>query len=134
MYNKKIMKEFLDPKNFGDMKNPDATGKVGNPVCGDVMELYLRVSRNRKGEELIRDIKIKTFGCVTAIANASLLTQMAKGRTLEEASKIGKGDLLKRLGDVPPIKVHCSLLAVDALQDAIKNYNKNRHKTKKTKE
>ncbi len=133
MYNKKIMKEFMNPKNFGEMNNPDATGKVGNPVCGDVMELYLRVSKNKKGEEIIKDIKIKTFGCVTAIANASLLTQLAKGKTLEEASKIGKKDLLKKLGDVPSIKVHCSLLAADALQDAIKNYNQNSHKTKKTK-
>lgn len=122
VYNEKVMKEFRNPKNFGEMKNPDAVGKVGNIVCGDVMELYLRIGKNRKGEEIIKDIKIKTFGCVVAIANASILTKLAKGKTLEEASKINKNSILEKIGEVPREKIHCSLLAADALQDAIKNY------------
>ena len=128
MYNEKVMKEFKHPKNFGEIKNADSIGKVGNPVCGDVLEIFLKIGKNKKGEEVIRDIKIKTFGCVVAIANASVLTQLAKGKTIGEAEKLEKKDILEKLGDVPPVKIHCSLLAIDALKEAIKNYKENKGK------
>ena len=128
MYNEKVMREFKHPKNFGEIKNADSIGKVGNPVCGDVLEIFLKIGKNKKGEEVIRDIKIKTFGCVVAIANASVLTQLAKGKTIGEAEKLEKKDILEKLGDVPPVKIHCSLLAIDALKEAIKNYKENKGK------
>lgn len=96
--------------------------------CGDVMEIFLKIGKNKKGEEIIKDVKIKTFGCVVAIANASVLTQLAKGRTIDEAEKLEKKDILKKLGDVPTVKIHCSLLAIDALKEAIKNYKENKGK------
>jgi nitrogen fixation NifU-like protein len=122
------MREFRNPKNFGEMKKPDATGKAGNTVCGDIMEIFLKVGKDRKGTEIIKDIKIKTFGCVVAIANASVLTQLVRGMPLEEAEKISRDDVLKQLGEVPPAKVHCSLLAVDALKNAIQNYKEKKEK------
>ncbi|MCX8158382.1 MAG: iron-sulfur cluster assembly scaffold protein [Candidatus Diapherotrites archaeon] len=129
MYNERIMKEFTKPKNMGEMKNPDAIGKAGNPVCGDVMEIYLKIEK-KDNKEYIKDIKMKTFGCVVAIANASVLTQLVKGKSLEEAEKIDNKDILAQLGEVPPIKIHCSFLAIDALKDAINNYKKQRSENK----
>ncbi len=123
-YNKKIMHHFTHPKNIGEMKNPDGMGKVGNPVCGDVMHVYIKVGKNKRGKEIIKDIKFKTMGCVAAIATSSMVTELAKGKTLDEAGMITRDDVAKSLGGLPPIKMHCSNLAADALREAIKDYKK----------
>ncbi len=123
------MKHFKHPKNLGRMKNPDAIGEAGNLVCGDVMKIYLKIKKNSKGELRISDIKGEVFGCIIALANTSMLTTMVKGKTLEEALKIDKEDLIKKLGGrkkIPPIKLHCSILALDALHEAIYNYYKSK--------
>mgnify|MGYP001574364028 CR=1 FL=1 len=122
LYSKEVMKHFKTPQNVGRIKNPDALGKVGNLTCGDVMYLYLKIAKNKAGKEIIKDIKFETFGCTVAIANTSLLTTMIRGKTLEEAMKVTKDDLVKKFGNVPLIKVHCSLLAVDALAEAVYDY------------
>lgn len=122
LYNKKIMKHFEHPHNMGEIKNADGIGKVGNPVCGDVMQLELKVSKNKNNEEFIEDIKFKTFGCAAAIATSSMVTDLAKGKTLDEAYKIEKEDVSKSLGGLPPIKQHCSNLSADALRKAIDDY------------
>ncbi|MBM3251080.1 MAG: iron-sulfur cluster assembly scaffold protein [Candidatus Nealsonbacteria bacterium] len=118
IYSKKVIKHFQNPHNYGRMKNPDGVGKVGNIVCGDVLWLYIKVDK----KEVIKDIKYETFGCAAAIATSSIITDLAKGRTIEEALKIDSGKLVKSLGGLPPIKVHCSLLAIDALSEAIYDY------------
>jgi nitrogen fixation NifU-like protein len=123
-YSKKVIKEFTNPKNIGEIKNPDGVGKIGNPVCGDVMWLYIKVGKNNKGEKIIRDIKFKTFGCAAAIATSSMITQLAKGKTLDEAEKITRNDIAESLKGLPPIKMHCSNLASDALKKAILDYKK----------
>ncbi len=124
MYTQKTLKNFTNPKNFGKMKNPDGVGKVGNVVCGDVMWLYIKVADNRIG-----DIKFETFGCVAAIATSSEITELARGKSLEEAMNIKKDDIVESLGGLPPIKVHCSILAVDALAEAIYDYLSKNKKT-----
>ena len=123
-YNKKVMKLFKNPKNMGEMKNPDAVGQVGNPHCGDIMKIYLKI-KSDKGEEIIKDIKFQTMGCVAAIATSSITTEIAKGKTLNAAKKITNQDVAKKLGGLPPIKMHCSNLAADALKKAIENFEKN---------
>jgi len=129
MYNKKVLKHFQKPHNMGKMKNPDGIGKVGNIVCGDVMHLYIKVEKNKKGEEIIKDIKFQTFGCVAAIATSSIITDLAKGKTIDKALKIDKDKVVKSLGSLPPVKIHCSLLASDALTEAIYDYfKKNKRK------
>lgn len=134
LYSKEVLKYFKSPQNVGRMKNPDASGKVGNLKCGDVMYLYLKIGRKpasakaSAGKEIIKDVKFETFGCTVAIANTSLLTTMVKGKTLEQAMKITKDDLVKKFKNVPLIKVHCSLLAIDALSEAIYNYYKKQGK------
>lgn len=117
MYSKKVLQHFRHPKNMGRIKNPDAIGEAGNPVCGDVMKLYLKIDKDR-----IKDIKFETLGCAAAIANSSILTEMVKGKTLDFALKIRKDDIVKELGGLPPIKIHCSVLATEALKNAITNY------------
>jgi len=130
-YTRKVIECFNNPRNYGRIKNPDGVGKVGNPVCGDVMWLYIKVGKNKKGQEIIKDIKFETFGCVAAIATSTILTQMAKGKTLEEAKNIDKQKIVKSLGGLPPIKVHCSVLAASALNKAIEDYEKKKSKGKK---
>lgn len=103
------------------MKNPDAIGEAGNPVCGDLMTIYLKIGK-KKGQEFIKDIKFETLGCAAAIATSSMVTELAKGRTLEEAMKITRMQVASELGNLPPIKMHCSNLAAEALHKAIKNY------------
>jgi len=120
-YSKEVLKNFLHPKNRGEIKNADGIGKVGNPQCGDVMNVYIKVSKNKQGKEIIKDIKFKTFGCTAAIATSSMITQIAKGKTLEEAEKITRNDVAEKLEGLPPIKMHCSNLASDALREAIKD-------------
>lgn len=121
-YSKEVIKNFTNPKNMGEIKNPDAVGVFGNPVCGDVMKIYLKISKNKKGEEIIKDIKFQTMGCAAAIATSSMLTQLVKGKTIEEAKKISNKDIAKHLKGLPPIKMHCSNLAEDCLREAIKNW------------
>jgi len=116
-YSKKVMQEFLHPKNMGEIKNPDGVGKIGNPQCGDIMWVYIKVKDNK-----IKDIKFKTFGCGAAIATSSMITQLAKGKELEKAKKINVNDIAKSLKGLPSIKMHCSSMAADALRLAIKNY------------
>lgn len=127
-YTKKVLQEFMHPKNLGEIKNPDGVGKVGNPVCGDIMWLYIKVGKNEKGKEIIKDIKFKTFGCAAAIATSSMITQLAKGKTLKEAEKITRNDVADSLKGLPPIKMHCSNLASEALRAAIKDYRSRKRK------
>ena len=119
MYSEKVMQHFKNPKNVGEIKDADGIGKVGNPRCGDVMYVYIKVKDNK-----IKDIKFKTFGCVAAIATTSIMTEIAKGKTLEEAEKLSNKDVAKALEGLPPLKTHCSNLAADALHEAIKDYRK----------
>ena len=125
-YSKEVMENFTHPKNLGEIKNADGVGKVGNPICGDMMWLYIDVSKNKKGQEMIKDIKFKTFGCAAAIATSSMITQLAKGKTLNQAKKIGRENVADSLKGLPPIKMHCSNLAADALKAAIKDYEENK--------
>lgn len=126
IYSKEIMKYFLKPKNVGVMKNYDGLGKVGNPVCGDVLWLYIKIAKNQKGKEIIKNVKFQTLGCAVAIANSSVLTEMIKGKPLKQAIKLTQKDLIKKLGKVPPVKIHCSFLAIDALKEAINDYQAKR--------
>jgi len=119
MYSKKVMDMFQHPHNMGEMKNPDGVGKVGNPVCGDVMHIYIKVKDNK-----ITDIKFQTMGCAAAIATSSMITDLAKGKTLEEAEKITRKNVSDALEGLPPIKEHCSNLAADGLRAAIEDYRK----------
>lgn len=122
MYKQKVLDHFQNPKNYGEMEEPDGVGKVGNVICGDVMWLYIKVKENDKGNEIIDDIKFKTFGCAAAIATSSMVTELAKGKRIEDALEINKEKVNKSLGELPPVKVHCSLLAADALAEAIYDY------------
>jgi nitrogen fixation NifU-like protein len=119
MYSEKVMEMFRNPKNMGEIENPDGVGRVGNPKCGDMMELYIKVEN-----DIITDVKFKTFGCAAAIATSSMITEMAKGKTLDEALKITRQDVADELEGLPPIKMHCSNLAADALHAAIEDYRK----------
>lgn len=119
MYSEKVMEMFRNPKNMGEIENPDGVGKVGNPKCGDLMELYIKVEN-----DIITDVKFKTFGCAAAIATSSMITEMAKGKTLDDAMKITREDVADELEGLPPIKMHCSNLAADALHAAIEDYRK----------
>jgi nitrogen fixation NifU-like protein len=119
LYSKEVLDLFMNPINMGEIENPSAVGKIGNPVCGDIMWIYLKID---EGTDVIEDIKVKTFGCVAAIATSSKTTEMAKGKTLKEAYKITKKQVAEELGGLPKNKMHCSNLAVDALQLAMKNY------------
>lgn len=119
MYSKKVLDHFQNPKNMGEIKDADGIGKEGNPVCGDLMTIYIKVKDDR-----IQDIKFKTFGCAAAIATSSMITELAKGKTLDEAIKITRSDVANELGGLPPVKMHCSNLATDALQKAIQDYKK----------
>ena len=116
-YSEKVLEHFQNPKNVGDIENPSGAATVGNPACGDIMKLSISIKDN-----IITDIKFKTFGCAAAIATCSMLTELAIGKTVEEAKKIQKQDIVDALGGLPKIKVHCSLLGVSALKKAIDEY------------
>ncbi len=116
-YTKKVMDHFMNPRNVGTIENADGYGKVGNPVCGDLMEMYIKVK-----EDVITDIKFQTFGCGSAIATSSMVTELAKGKHVDEALKITRGDVASELDGLPPQKMHCSNLAADALHEAVKDY------------
>ena len=117
MYNKTVMDHFRNPRNVGVIENADGIGEVGNPLCGDMMTIYLRI-----GDECIEDIKFQTFGCGSAIAVSSMLTEIAKGKSIEDAKKITNKDVAEALEGLPKNKLHCSNLGADALQMAIRNY------------
>ncbi len=122
VYSKKVMDHFQNPRNVGVIENPDGFGKVGNPVCGDLMEMYIKVEN-----DIIIDIKFKTFGCGSAIATSSMVTELAIGKTIDEALEITRNDVADELDGLPPQKMHCSNLAADALHAAIEDY-KNKKK------
>ncbi|MBI4745124.1 MAG: Fe-S cluster assembly scaffold protein NifU [Deltaproteobacteria bacterium] len=117
MYSEKVMDHFRNPRNMGEMENPDGVGKVGNPVCGDMMELYIKVEN-----DIITDVKFMTFGCGAAIATSSMVTELVKGKTLDEALKISNATVAEALDGLPPVKMHCSVLAEDALKAAMEDY------------
>jgi nitrogen fixation NifU-like protein len=119
MYSEKVLDHFRNPRNVGEIEDPDGVGTVGNPVCGDVMSIYIKVN-----DDKISDIKFKTFGCGAAIATTSMTTELAKGKTLDEALEITREEVADRLGGLPPVKMHCSNLAADALHEAIADYRK----------
>ena len=125
MYTEEVKQHFKDPQNIGKIDGADAVGEVGNIACGDVMKLYIKVEINEQGERIIQDIKFETFGCVAAIATSSMITDLAKGKTIEAAIELDKDAIIEQLGGLPPIKVHCSVLAIDALSEAIYYYLKN---------
>ena len=116
-YSKKVMEHFRNPRNMGELEKADAEATVGNPTCGDVMKIMLRIDKDK-----IKDIRFQTMGCAAAIASSSMLTVLAKGKSLDEAGKITNEDVIRALGELPPIKVHCSNLAADALKLAIVNF------------
>ena len=118
-YSKKVMDHFVNPRNVGEIEQPDGYGKVGNPVCGDVMEIFIKVK-----DDIIEDIKFKTFGCGSAIATSSMVTELAKGKHVDEAIKITRQDVADELDGLPSQKMHCSNLAADALKAAIEDYKK----------
>ncbi len=117
LYSEKVMEHFRNPRNVGDMENPNGIGHVGNPVCGDIMELYIKVDDN-----VISDAKFKTFGCGAAIATSSMVTEMVKGKTIDEALAISNRAVAEALGGLPSVKMHCSVLAEEALKSAIDDY------------
>ena len=129
-YTEKVLEYFRNPRNMGRMENPDGVGKVGNPNCGDVMWIYIKVGKNENGEEIIEDIKFETFGCAAAIATSSVITELAKGKTLKEAEKISNEDVVEFLGGLPPVKKHCSLLAEEGLKAAIEDYRRKKNERK----
>ena len=117
MYSEKVMDHFTNPRNVGEMKDADGIGEEGNPVCGDAMKIFIKVKDN-----VITELKFKTFGCASAIAVSSMVTEMAKGMTIDEAMKITKSSLADALDGLPPQKMHCSNLGADALHKAIEDY------------
>ena len=116
-YTKKVMEHFQHPRNMGELKGANAQATIGNPSCGDVLKIMLKIDQDK-----IKDIKFQTFGCAAAIASSSMLTELAKGKTIEQAKKITNKDVAHALGELPPIKIHCSNLAADALGKAIENW------------
>jgi len=124
-YSKKVLKLFKDQKHFGKIKNAQGIGKVGNPMCGDVMKIYLKISKNKKGKEYIEKIRIETFGCVAAIATSEITAKLFEKKEINKVLKeLNYKKILKEVGGLPPFKIHCSLLAVDALSEALYNYFK----------
>ncbi len=119
MYSEKVMEHFANPRNVGELDNPDGVGQVGNPTCGDMMVFHIQVNPETK---VIEDIRYKTFGCGAAIAVSSMVSEMAKGKTLDEALHITNASVAKELGGLPPQKMHCSNLGADALHAAIRDY------------
>ena len=124
-YSDKVKEHFANPRNVGEIKDADGIGKVGSPVCGDVMELYIKVK-----DGVIADAKFKTFGCAAAIASSSMLTEIIKGKTIKEVLEISNKSVVEALGGLPSIKLHCSVLAEDALKNAINDYLKKQRKIK----
>lgn len=118
MYSEKVMDHFSNPRNVGEIENADAIGEVGNAVCGDIMKMYLKIN----DEGVIEDVKFKTFGCGAAIATSSMATEMIKGKKVEDALKLTNKAVVEALDGLPPQKIHCSVLAEEAIKTAIANY------------
>ena len=134
LYSEKVMKYFRKPVNMGKIEDADAVATVGNPKCGDVMKVYLKVEKRKvrgKTEEYIKDIKVQTLGCGAAIATSSIATEFVKGKSVDEALKITNQKIVKALGGLPKVKYHCSLLAEQGIKEAIKNYQRSRESTRK---
>jgi len=135
MYTKEVMENFMNPSNYGEIENADGVGKVGNITCGDVMWLYLKIGKVIGGkpedfsDEYIEDIKFKTLGCAAAISTSSMVTRLAKGKTIAEAMRITNKDVMDSLGGLPAPKIHCSLLAEEALREALYDYFKKSGRT-----
>ena len=127
MYNEKVMEIFKNPKNMGDLKGANAVGEVGNMACGDIMKIFLKINENG----IIEDARFKTFGCVAAIVSSSVACELVKGRTIEEALNFDNNEVIQEVGDLPVHKFHCSILAKEAIEDAIKNYKKSQERAKK---
>lgn len=123
LYSEKVMKHFLEPQNSGTMENADGVGEVGNAKCGDIMKIYLKIDEN-----IITDVKFETFGCASAIASTSMATEMIKGKTVDEAAKLTNREVVQALGGLPKHKIHCSVLAQEAIAAAIDDYNKKSNK------
>ncbi|HUU50636.1 MAG TPA: Fe-S cluster assembly scaffold protein NifU [Nitrospinota bacterium] len=123
MYTEKVMDHFTNPRNVGEIEDADGVGTVGNPACGDIMKIFIKVKDN-----VIEDIKFKTFGCGAAIASSSVATELIKGKTIEEALKLTNKVVIEALGGLPKEKLHCSVLAEDALKSAIEDYQKKQNK------
>jgi len=121
-YSKKVLEHFTKPHNQGVLKNPSGVGMVGNPVCGDLMKIYIKVKKDSKKGEMIDKISFETLGCASAIATSSMVTDLAKGKSIKEAMKITRDDVAEALQGLPPIKMHCSNLADEALHEAIRDY------------
>ena len=119
MYSEKVMDHFSNPRNVGELEKPSGTGMVGNPACGDIMKLTIQVEGG-----IVKDVKFKTFGCGAAIATSSMVTELVKGKNLDEAEKISNSTVAEALDGLPPVKMHCSNLAADALHAAIEDYKK----------
>ncbi len=119
MYSDKVKDHFMNPRNMGEMEHPDGIGVVGNPVCGDVMKIFIKVEDGR-----IRDIKFQTFGCAAAVATSSMVTELAKGRTIDQALEISRDDVAQELDGLPSVKLHCSNLSAYGLKAAIEDYEK----------
>lgn len=124
MYSEKVMDHFMNPRNVGEIEDASGVGEVGNAKCGDIMKIYIKVDEN----DVITDVKFKTFGCGAAIATSSRATEMVMGKTVDEALKITNEMVTESLGGLPPVKLHCSVLAEEALHAAIEDYCKNHPK------
>lgn len=127
-YSPQVLDHFRNPRNFGSLQSASGVGTVGNAVCGDVMKLYLIIEKNKKGEEIIKDVRFETFGCAAAIATSSMITELVVGKTVSQALKIKNKDIAAELGQLPSSKMHCSVLAANALAEAVRDY---REKNKK---
>lgn len=125
MYSEIVMDHFRNPRNSGRMENPDGVGQVGNPKCGDIMKIYLKINKN----EIIEDVKFETFGCGSAIASSSIATEMIKGKSVHEAVELSNKAVVEALGGLPPVKIHCSVLAEQAVKSALYNYAQKNNKT-----
>ena len=119
MYSEKVMDHFSNPRNVGEIPNADGVGEVGNPKCGDIMKMYLKIE-----DGVIEDVKFKTFGCGSAIASSSMATEMVKGKTIEEAMSVTNKAVAEALDGLPPVKMHCSVLAEQAIKSALLDYSK----------
>lgn len=126
LYNEKVMDNFLNPKNVGEIENPDGTGIYGSPVCGDMMQIQIKVE-----DDIIKDAKFKTFGCGSAIASSSMATSMIIGKSIDEALELTNKQIVDELGGLPPVKIHCSVLADHAIKSAIYDYAQKNGKTYK---
>jgi len=122
MYSEKVMDHFRNPRHAGEIADADGIGKVGNAICGDLMWVYIKVGKNKDGKEILKDVKVKTFGCVAAISSSDVLCDLAIGKTIDEAKQITNQDVLSSIGDMPSQKRHCSVLAASALHKAIQDY------------